>query len=401
MNSTNFQVIAPDPQFHRDAVYALLEHEWEGIAEYGLARVRRDSHYDWQTSRIGLLDGEIVTHYGVYDIAMRIGVAQVRAAGINVVVTHPDYRGRGLMTGTAQSSLKAMYEMGYDLSVVCNAVERYYERLGYVLGWPNTDLVIKTEQLPTEPLAVEIQLDTNDQRAEFAALYNRDNATMTGTAVRPTFPHGKHPGNGQSARWNDRHGSLSGYILFDINEASRTLWIDDSGGDPGQRLQVLGTLARQFDCAQARCERLSPRSNLGRLLRTQGCSVESAYTQGGGWMVQIINLQPLFNHLAPELERRLARANLSGWRGDVLLQASDGNVILHIDQGRVSIDAASAMTETPHVIAAGNTLAQLIVGTYTPDELQDTGRVAARGDGGWLLPILFPAQDPQMSNDDL
>ena len=84
MNDTNFQVIAPDPHVHREAIYELLEHEWESIGAFGFARVHSDSHPDWLASHIGLLNGEIVTHYSVYDITMRIGISQVRAAGINV-----------------------------------------------------------------------------------------------------------------------------------------------------------------------------------------------------------------------------------------------------------------------------------------------------------------------------
>ncbi len=64
------------------------------------------SHLDWTTSRIGCLDGEVVSVFGVYDISMRIGIARMRAAGFNLDATHPDHQGRAqeLMKKTALAS---------------------------------------------------------------------------------------------------------------------------------------------------------------------------------------------------------------------------------------------------------------------------------------------------------
>jgi len=63
-----------------------------------------ESHYDWGTSRIGVVDGTSVTHFGVYDIAMRVGVTWLRTAGVQLVTTLADHRGRGLMTETVQAA---------------------------------------------------------------------------------------------------------------------------------------------------------------------------------------------------------------------------------------------------------------------------------------------------------
>jgi hypothetical protein len=302
------------------------------------------------------------------------------------------------MTRTGHAAVSAMRAQGYDLSVICNGTERYYRRFGYVLGWPEHDFVVQTSDLPDEPLGFEPLECATEQRPEFAALYNLENATVTGTAVRPTFPHGKHPGNGRGLYWVDEHGATAGYIFFDVHEPSSTLWHDDSAGDVDQRIRLLGALARQLGCAQVRCERLAYRSALGRRLRRLNCRVEAKYLQDGGWMVQIVNLMSLLEKLAPELERRLAGARLAGWRGELLVVGDEQQATLAIDGGRVRVIAPR---ESPHVLRAGPALAQLVVGADAPDELTATAPIELAGDAGLLLPALFPAQNPQMSNDDV
>jgi hypothetical protein len=115
-------------------------------------------------------------------------------------------------------------------------------------------------------------------------------------------------------------------------------------------------------------------------------------------MVRIVNLVSLLEKLAPELERRLARSRLAGWRGELLVIGDDQQATLMIDGGHVRVIAPR---ETSHVLRAGPALAQLVVGTDAPDELVATASIELAGDASLLLPALFPAQNPQMSNDDV
>ncbi|HET9222473.1 MAG TPA: hypothetical protein VFO07_08215, partial [Roseiflexaceae bacterium] len=140
------------------------------------------------------------------------------------------------------------------------------------------------------------------------------------------------------------------------------------------------------------------RSALGRRLRRLNCRAEAKYVQSGGWMVRIVNLWSLLEKLAPELERRLARSRLTSWRGELLIVGDDQHAALAIGGGRVQVVAPR---ESPHVLRAGPALAQLVVGTDAPEELVATGSIELSGDAGLLLSALFPAQNPQMSNDDL
>jgi len=379
-------------------LFEILNLEWDGIDESLRAGQIAGSYYDWRTARVGLLDGQLVTHFGVYDITMRIGIARARTAGVNLVATHPEYRRRGLMAQTGRAAVAAMRAHEYDLSLICNGTAGYYGRFGYVFAWPEVDFVIQTEHLPAGPLDVELRTCATEQRADFAALYNRENETVTGTAVRPTFPRGKHPGNGRGYFWTDACGATGGYIFCDVHESSSTLWHDDSAGDVERRLRALGELARRNGCAQVRFERLPYHSAMGRQLRRMSCRVESKYVQDGGWMVQIVNLPSLFQKLAPELSRRLSRSDLAGWSGELLLVGSGEAITLSVDRGHVRVAPAA---DSLHAIEAGDALAQLAIGADSPDATVESASIRLSGDAGRLLPVLFPAQHPQMSNDDL
>ena len=46
-----------------------------------------NSNYDWNASRVGKIGGEIVTHFGIWKLQVRVGRARVGVAGIGSVAT--------------------------------------------------------------------------------------------------------------------------------------------------------------------------------------------------------------------------------------------------------------------------------------------------------------------------
>ena len=76
------EILAPDRADHSEGIYELLDRRWNAIGRQCRAGRIAHSHYDWQTSRIGTMDGDVVTHAGIYDLSMRIGSATVRTGGI-------------------------------------------------------------------------------------------------------------------------------------------------------------------------------------------------------------------------------------------------------------------------------------------------------------------------------
>jgi predicted N-acetyltransferase YhbS len=395
-----FTVVPPDKKAHAEGIFDLVAEQWrDDLREQCREGRIFYSHYDWQASRVGLVDSQVVTHFGVYDITMHIGSARVAAAGVNLVVTHPDYRKQGLMPKTIWASIEAMRALGYDISIVANAVEDYYERFGWRVAWPETHYYIAPDALPDEKPGVRLRKWNTRSRPALADLYNAENSGLTGTAVHPTFLRTKEPGELHGYLMLDYTGGIVGYLIYDIVSGGRALWHYESAGDPTERLLALSLIARRLDVEELRFNRLHHNSSLARKLRTLDCYSETKYAPSGGWMVQIINLRTLFEKLVPELSLRLSRSHLATLRGSLELATRTERITLLIDRSDVSV--ASANDHAEHAIEGGEEIALLVLGTEVPDEITSSAGTILRGDAFQLAEVLFPRQYPQMGNADL
>jgi predicted acetyltransferase len=325
-----------------------------------------------------------------------VGTARVATAGVNLVVTDPEFRQRGLMPSTIRASLDAMRKNGYDLSLVCNAIANYYTRFGYVSAWPEHDVAVRTRDLPHDA-DFPLRRFAPRHRPELAQLYNAENATLTGTVVRPTFLRTKEPGDLYGYTWG-AGGEVRGYVMYDVVSNGRAVWHYDSAGDPGERLRVLGLIARREDCEEVRFNRLHPNSSLARAIRAHNSTADETYRPAGGWLVRVINLRSLFEKLSGELSRRLACSHLAGWRGNLLVATQSEQVLLSIDRARVDVLPPQ---DTEHEIRGGEAIARLVIGSAEPEELVQAHNMQLTGDGLSLAMVLFPAQRPQMGNADL
>ena len=134
-----FIIINPDSKKHQKQLVELFAKAFPypsyfEMHEEGLKRYIYNSHYDWESSRIGIIDGTIVSHFGIWNYNMRIGAARVKTAGIGAVITHGDFRKKGYLTKTARASIEAAKSADYDLSVLFG-IPDFYHKLGYSRAW--------------------------------------------------------------------------------------------------------------------------------------------------------------------------------------------------------------------------------------------------------------------------
>ena len=350
------RTLAPRPEADAPRIYAALE-----AAATGWGRTQwRDgrlahSRFDWAASRIGLAGDHLAAVFGVYDVTVRVGTAHVRTAGVNLEFADPEHDGaagqdgRGALEETAVASVAALRAGGYDLSVAFGR-EALFSRLGYAPGWRETMWFVRTDDLPAAPLGATLESFEPVHRDDLAALYNREHEGLTGTAVRPTYLRNKHPGELAGYLWRGPDGAPAGYVvvgregtagwrnpaLLGANHRGfeRLLWHDESAGDPETRLRVLGQLARRMGCPEVAFDRLHALSPLGRRLRQGRCRIEQEYRR---YVVRIVNLQTLFEKLAPGLTHQLGASPLAEWSGPLAVSTPDERVVLEIERGRVRV----------------------------------------------------------------
>ena len=306
------------------------------------------------------------------------------------------------MPETIAHSMQVARESGYGLSVI-NMTHAYCFRFGYVFAWPETHFTVKTEELPdgAPNFSVE-EVNAYDLmgRDDLAEIYNRDNDTVTGTAVRPTYLRSKHPGQESEPGYlfTDEHGEVAGYLFDGPPKPGQMYCHSDSAGDAEERLKVLGMLARRHGQKNVNFHRLPFQSDLAGLLRRLNCEMKVLYRRDGGYLIRIIDLATTLEAMKGELSRRLSRSHLAGWQGELLVRADDDEAALLIDRSEVNVIEGSS---TLHRVEGDQHIAQLLVGTYPPLEIVRASGISLSGEAEGLVEALFPEQWPQMPNGDL
>ena len=346
------------------------------------------SRYDWSASKVGLMDGRIVTHVGVWDYQMRIGTARVRSGGLGVVATHGDFRRGGLMARTMEATVESMCQCGYDVSVLFG-INDFYHRFGYTRAWNNQTWTLGCRDLPTAPTGRLVAFKP-ERRQDLEVLYNRHYARVTGTAVRPTYPYRAAGPNDRGWLWRDGAGKPAGYVVLQS-------WPDkpelaEHVGSADQVLAVLGKLCRGDGVKELRLSSLPWDGELARRLRAGNVRLETTYARSGKAMVRILDLPGVLGKLSGELTRRLRTADAKPWPGRLRIQMPDQSADLLVRGGKVQTVPSEG--KAPHAIRGGWEIAQLLIGTDEPTEIAQSYSLSLAGQADRLLGVLFPNQHP-------
>ena len=399
-------VVAPDPKSHCDGMADLIAKAFRDGPNFWRQRdacrryILREPFYDLEATRIGVIDGRIVTHWGVFGYAMRIGLARIRVGGGGGVVTHGEFRKRGLMARTGCASIEAMRELGYDMTILFG-LRNFYHRFGYVDAWAEASWTVKVAELPTDRPTAKLRRFAPHHRDDIAEIYNREHSTFTGTAVRPTYLHRSSPDDWRGYLWTDGRGRTAGYVV--LQSRGKGIECIESSGDVEEALRVLGMLARRGRYEQVRFASLPYGHPLCRSLRRGNSHAEFNYSRDGGAMIRTLNLRAMLRKMTGELSRRLKGSPLSGWRGGLLIADPREKVKLAIDRSRVRVCAAGRSSDTRparHTVRGGEEIAQLLIGTDEPGEIVEAANIKLAGDARKLVNVLFPNQHPILSVRD-
>jgi predicted N-acetyltransferase YhbS len=393
MAELKMEIIAPDKRKHGDEIVDLISKVFSGGINYFAFRDtwgNRIYHgnYDWETSRIGIIDSKIVTHWGVWGHGMRIGSGVVRVGGIGVVATDFDFRKKGLMAKTANASIEAMREAGYDMTILFG-IDDFYYKFGYTRAWAETSFIVKTSDLPKEKPALQIHKFPVKQRDDLDALYNRENTGFTGTAVKPTYMKNPFLPKTEGYLWRDKQNNTAGYII--TWEWDGRIYINEPIGDVEQILRCVGMVVRKKEYKEARFFGMHYESELCKTLRRRTCRAETSYKRCGEAMIRTLNLESTLKKISGELSNRIKKSCCNDWNGVMLISDLREKACLRIDDGKVSV---ISLTETKHSVRGGDEIAQLLIGSDEPEEVIEAGRIKISGDAKCLVKILFPNQHP-------
>lgn len=396
VSAAELQVSAPNRENDVPKLIDLLCKTYSaGLGYWPAERASRNgyllnSNYDWKASRIGKVGSEIVTHFGIWNFQVRVGRARVRVAGIGAVATHDYYRKKGLLWQTANASLTALSDSDYDISLLFG-IPNFYEKFGYRRAWTWLNATIEISQISAKPVPGRLERSRSPVREDLAALYNRENASLTGTAVRPTFQLGNPFVQSEVYVWKpDRQPN--GFVF--VCPTGNTLDVRSWAGQPETILSVVKRLAVARGVSTVQFQWIHYKSKLSQFLRRQNCTLKSDYRNSGGPMVRMVSLPRFVTRLRTELEDRLRGSHLSAWHGDLLIDNSSEAVTLRIDQGNIELLPAASCQNS---ISGEEAIVQLMFGTDEPNETIDAGGIRLRGEAKALVPVLFPNEHPALS----
>lgn len=402
MEAPKLEIVAPDPKKHFEAVCDLCSKVFSTPSYYDrYAKWKKfyfdGGHYDWRAARIGLCDGQVVTHVGVWDYQMRIGSATVRSGGVGAVSTDGRYRKHGFMKLTMSAIKEGMRAEGYDMSWL-GGIRNFYYRFGYQVAWPTTTYILPVVELPTEKPELRPHKFQVRHREDIAAIYNKEWAGVTGSAVRPTYLKSYNPFNLLGLLWRDGKGRTVGYLTYKIN--SRRMEVANFGGELDQVLRVIGLVARRLGLEDVGFNTLPYLSPMARRLRRMNCKVESQFAANAGPLIATVNLTTTLSKITGTLSARLAASPLVNWKGDLLVSDLRDRVLLKIRRGEVKAEAAPREWKADHALEGNDHVASLLIGADEPLELVRVGEMKLKGEAVKLIPILFPNEHPMLNQCD-
>ncbi len=355
------------------------------------------------------IDGEekSVCHLWVIDYAMRIGAAVVRMAGIGGVYTEREHRKKGYMRQLYEDTVQYMITEGYDISMLFG-IENFYTKFGYAAGLAGFECKVKTRDAEVAASVAKTHITRPIEEQDMPAvldLYNANNAARTCSVVRtpedfPKFHKGTWYGTPpDTLLWEDANGKLLAYAVWDHYDKAVKVAEVEARDDalPGNDA-LFSTLLSAFavQAVEKRCEDVQlfipPDHPFAEYVQRFGAEWTVTYPRYGSGMLRLLNQQPFFEKLAPELERRVALSRSAGYTGALTFQTDLGNLALIINRG--SITVAGKANEGPRLELSQDKLTQLAIGYRSARDVLNDPQVTAHGDVLPLLNILFPKGQP-------
>ena len=372
----------------------------------------QDSSYELDQSRVCVVDGKIVSYVRVSNRSMYIGKAVVKLGGIGMVVTSPEYRGRGYASALLRDAIAYMEARNYDLSLLFTTIQPFYMPLGWS-PFPQTTFKLELHDKKTFASSEWKSRPFDHERdlTQISQIYDEYNKGRTGTIMR------------SERLWQDGYSHQVGMLPSLIVEKDGRIgayanlaFSDDSQGIDAYLATYYPNL-REVGCRSANPDSLLPlchaileaayergvESISGRLTRHHPMTLLLSEESGSPLsfsiqervMYRVISLDKLFQKLIPKFEAELEKAALTSQSGSFCFTVGGQICTLNVNRGKVAVTAdGSGRTKVAldiyyflKILFGDATFGQL-------DELNRTKGINLQPDETALLSALFPKDEP-------
>ena len=372
----------------------------------------QDSSYELDQSRVCIVDGKIVSYVRISDRSMHIGEAIVKLGGIGMVVTSPEYRGRGYASALLRDAIAYMEAQNYDLSLLFTTIQPFYMPLGWA-SFPQTTFELELHDKKTFASSgwKSRQFDIERDLTQISQIYDESNKGRTGTVLR------------SEELWRDGYSQQVGMLPSIVIEkdgqigayANLAFPNDDQGIDAYlatyyPNLREVGCRSANPDSLLALCHVIleaayerGVESISGRLTRHHPMTLLLSQESGSPlsfsiherMMYRVISLRRLFQKLIPKFETELTSSGMADGSGSFHFAVGDQTCTLNVNRGKVAVTTngsgrTKVQLDTYHFL-------KILFGDATFGQLDEFNRIKGlnlQPNEIALLSTLFPKDEP-------
>lgn len=331
----------------------------------------------------------------------RLGGIELKVAMLEMVVTHPAYRHRGLVRKQIEHFQRCVAAQGFDLCII-EGIPYYYRQYGYAYA---------TDHWASDGLAVA-RVPDGEKRSEEESPIRLRAATMADVALLDAF---YTESMSQLTCWTERSHEYWRYLI----EAAHfpTVMVEDAAsGDAlgyvvgwlnGKGAQICESGIPTASTALALLQWCKAHvggelilgwpaeSTLVQVARSLGSSIRPA----DQWLLRVVELPQLLQKLAPLLAARLADSPFAGLDAELVLNLYRQAYLLRFQAGElVAVESigfvdASMGADGGDLRIPPDAFVRLLLGYRTLDELADAWPdIGVRPTRHHLWQVLWPKQ---------
>ncbi len=406
--------IAEDPADY--ARVAALFAEVEGAAEQANCERRLTfTRYRPEFTRFIEIDGRVAAAALLRHDRWLLDGAGLDSGFLEDILTHPEYRRRGLFTALLRDCLRFLQSEGFPLASL-HGPGNLCAPFGYVPVRYHAETTLPAGAAAGLPLAGKARPFSPGDLAGVAGLYAATYSRLAASEER----------NAGVWQWllatmddvmvvEGSPGQVSAYAWIQQRLVRTKLRVTEAATADGRAaLSLLAALGgrAQRDGLPTVYLALPPDHPLSRAALANGAearlggpiamdcnSGSEARSCGHADQAQVLDLYAALAALTPALERRLACSGYASWQGSIAIDSDCGSASLEIGPGGIQAAARRpAPAATLRLPAA--LLAPLFLGTHSARELLARPGVQVDGPLLDLYDTLFPARWPSSENDD-
>ena len=372
----------------------------------------QDSTYELDQSHVCVVDGKIVSYVRVSDRSMYIGEAVLKLGGIGMVVTSPEFRGRGYASALLRDAIAYMEAQNYDLSLLFTTIQPFYMPLGWA-SFPQTTFELELHDKKTfAPSGWKSRpFDLEKDLTQISQIYDEHNKGRTGTVLR------------SENLWRDGYSQQVGMLPSLVVEKDGQIGAYANLAFPDEDQDIDAYLATYYpnlrevgwrstvpDSHLALCHAILEaayerrvESITGRLTRHHPMTLLLSEESGSPlsfsiherMMYRVISLERLFQKLIPKFETELENTGMGDRSGSFHFSVGDQGCTLNVNQGKVAVTTndsgrTKVALDTYHFL-------KVLFGDATFGQLDELNRIKGinlQPDAIALLSTLFPKDEP-------